>query len=266
MRRSTDARMLRRFHRSSALCRIAHSRAYRTAAPGDVAKSRACHYRQKRVHSQNPGFELGGEIIQAPTPSAQGGLFAFNTEEQDEEAEFFDRGAGAVACCALFRRTGGRQDVLLGLAWRSGRSGLDLLPGRRQAVGKRHRQHRQHLVPQWRRGLAAGSGSRRHRRRGRRHRHDQPRSGQPGRDRQGGQRGQHPDHQLQHARPDGQLRRLCRRRQRHLRQRLGAVPRRQGPGEEGRLRLDAGRSSRRHLWRAGRRRHQERLRAARHHL
>ena len=30
---------------------------------GDVAKSRACHSRQKRVHSQNPGFELGGEII-----------------------------------------------------------------------------------------------------------------------------------------------------------------------------------------------------------
>ena len=63
---------------------------------------------------------------------------------------------------------------------------------------------------------------------------------------------QHPDHQLQHARPEGELRRLCRRRQRHVRQALGAVSRRQGPGEVGRLRLDAGRSSRRHLWRAGR--------------
>ena len=66
--------------------------------------------------------------------------------------------------------------------------------------------------------------------------------------------------------PTAELRRLCRRRQRHLRQALGAVPGRQGPGEVGRLRLDAGRSPRRHLWRAGRRRHQERLRAARHHL
>ena len=76
----------------------------------------------------------------------------------------------------------------------------------------------------------------------------------------------HPDHQLQHARPDRQLRRLCRRRQRHLRQALGAVPGRQGPGEEGRLRLDAGRGPRRHLRRAGGGRHQERVRAARHHL
>ena len=49
-----------------------------------------------------------------------------------------------------------------------------------------HRQHRQHLVPQRRRAVAAGSGPRRDRRQGRRHRHHQPRSGQPGRGRQGG--------------------------------------------------------------------------------
>ena len=37
------------------------------------------------------------------------------------------------------------------------------------------------------------------------------------------QRRRHPDHQLQHARPEGELQRLCRRRQRRLRQGLGAV-------------------------------------------
>ena len=40
----------------------------------------------------------------------------------------------------------------------------------------------------------------------------------------------------------------------------------QGPGEEGRLRLDAGRDPRRHLWRAGGGGHQARVRARRHHL
>ena len=41
-----------------------------------------------------------------------------------------------------------------------------------EAVGEGHRQHRQHLVPQRRRAVAAGSGARGDRREGRRHRHD----------------------------------------------------------------------------------------------
>ena len=39
---------------------------------------------------------------------------------------------------------------------------------------------------------------------------------------------QDPDHQHQHARPQGQLRRLCGRRQRRVRQALGPISRRQG--------------------------------------
>ena len=104
--------------------------------------------------------------------------------------------------------------------------------------------------------LAAGGGARRDRRQGRRHRHHQPRSGQPGRGRQGSQRRQIPIINFNTPDPKAELRRLCRRRQRHVRQALGAVSGRQGPGEVGRLRLDAGRSPGRHLWRAGRRRHQ----------
>ena len=81
-----------------------------------------------------------------------------------------------------------------------------------EPVGAGYRQYGQHLVPQWRRALAAGSHPRGDRRQGRRHRHHQPRSGQPGRGRQGGARRRHPDHQLQHAGPDRRLQRLCRRR------------------------------------------------------
>ena len=67
---------------------------------------------------------------------------------------------------SLRQRGGGAEDLLLDFAWLAGRSGLDLLPGRRQAMGEGHRQHGEHLVPQRRRRLAAGSGARRHRRPG----------------------------------------------------------------------------------------------------
>ena len=93
-----------------------------------------------------------------------------------------------------------------------------------------------------------------------------PGSGEPRRGRRRGGRGRDPDHQLQHPRPDRALRRLCRRRQRGLRRELGAVPGRQGPGEGGRLRLDAGGGARRHLRRAGGGGDQVGLRAARDHL
>ena len=97
-----------------------------------------------------------------------------------------------------------RQDLLLGLAWRPGRPGLDLLPRWRQPVGRGHGQHREHLVPQRRCAHAPGGYPRCHRGRRRRHRHQQPRPGQPGRGRRRGQRRRHPHRQHQHAGPDGQ--------------------------------------------------------------
>ena len=57
------------------------------------------------------------------------------------------------------------------------RSGPTSSPARMWA---KDRANREHLVPSWRRAVAAGSDPRRHRGQGRRHRHDQPRSGQPG--------------------------------------------------------------------------------------
>ena len=100
--------------------------------------------------------------------------------------------------------------------------------------------------------VAAGGDPLRHRRQGRRDRHHQPRSGQPGEGRQGGARGGNSGHQFQHARPEGELQRLCRRRSGGRRQRLGAVSRRPRPGEVRRFRLDAGRGSGRELRRRGR--------------
>ena len=72
------------------------------------------------------------------------------------------------AVCAGAAAGGRGQDLLLDFARLAGRSGLDLFPRRRQAVGQGHRQDGQHLVPQRRRALAAGGGARRDRRQGRR--------------------------------------------------------------------------------------------------
>ncbi len=88
-------------------------------------------------------------------------------------------------------RTGngaGRQDLLLDLPRLAHRSRVDLLPGRCGPMGKGHRQHGEDLVPQRRCPISAGSCPRGHRRRRGRHRHQQPRSGQPGRSGQGSPR------------------------------------------------------------------------------
>ena len=68
------------------------------------------------------------------------------------------------AACAVDAGSRRRQDLLLDLARLAGRPGLDLLPRRRRAMGRGHRQHRQHLVPLRRRAVAPGGGARRDRR------------------------------------------------------------------------------------------------------
>ena len=127
---------------------------------------------------------------------------------------------------------------------------------RRQAVGQGHRQHRQHLVPHRRRALAAGGRARGHRRQGRRHRHHAAPiraawsrwSRRPTPPASRSSTSTRPTRRPSFdAYVGGDLRRR--------RQALGAVPGRQGPGEAGRLRLDAGRGARRHLRRAGGGRH-----------
>ena len=68
-----------------------------------------------------------------------------------------------------------------------------------EIVGQGHGANRQDIVPQRRRPFAAGSDPRRDRGQGRRHRHNQPRSRQPRRRRQGSARRRHTGHQLQYA-------------------------------------------------------------------
>ena len=143
--------------------------------------------------------------------------------EEDVYVQDADTFVMPRAVCAHAAAGGRGQDLLLDFARLAGRPCLDLFPRRSEHVGQGHGPDRQDLVPQRRRRFPAGGDPRRHRRQGRRDRHHQPRSRQPRQCRQGRARGRHSGHQLQHARPEGELQRLCRRRSRGRRQGLGAA-------------------------------------------
>ena len=228
-----------------------HGGADRGAAPhrqaGRGGRRRRLPRLARRVagHRTHAGdrWRMDGEVVAIPPPPPQGPRAA-------EPRTTFQGGnemkgiSGTVLAGALVvglsASSGLRQDVLLDLARLARGPGLDLLPGGAEQWAT---DTGNTVNTSFHNGDVAAqqeARARRHRRRRGRHRHHQPRPGQPGRGRQGSERSQHPDHQLQHPRPDGELRRLCRRRQRRLRPQLGAVPRRQRAGEVGRLRLDAG--------------------------
>ena len=138
---------------------------------------------------------------------------------------------------------------------------------RRRAVGRGHRQHGEHLVPQRRRRRPPGGAARRHRRRRRRHRHDlSPIRAAWSRSRRRPNEAGIPIINFNTPDPTARFDAYVGGDNVVFGRNWAQYLVDNGLVEVGRLRLDAGRGARRHLRRAGGGGDQVGLRAARHHL